>query len=280
MDLLEQQRAKAKEYLKLCDEEKDIDTHLFLYDYERLKKEQEENERQYTIVSGDLEETKKTYEKIKEKNGKLQEQTQAVTDSLEAKESEKEELRRKKEEKDNEILILSHKAESNTLLITHYEDLEKQSLEEKEKKIEEVGQLKKTITEKGQEIEQGQKALDTLEESIVVKRKEQESCEKRISGENDRLFSIMNSSSDTKEKLSRYAAMEEQLEIRNAEYNSRYISFNSELKEYNETAEKLQNSSLRQNERLKNRKNGTKSLKRKERLFRRRSRIIRMRWET
>ena len=237
---LEQQSAKAKEYLKLRDEEKDIDTHLFLYDYERLKKEQEENERQYTIVSGDLEETKKTYEKIKEKNGKLQEQTQAVTDSLEAKESEKEELRRKKEEKDNEILILSHKAESNTLLITHYEDLEKQSLEEKEKKIEEVGQLKETIIEKGQEIEQGQKALDALEESIVVKRKEQESCEKRISGENDRLFSIMNSSSDTKEKLSRYAAMEEQLEIRNAEYNSRYISFNSELKEYNETAEKLQ----------------------------------------
>lgn len=49
----------------------------------------------------------------------------------------------------------------------------------------------------------------------------------------------MNTSSDTKEKLSRYAAMEEQLEIRNAEYNSRYISFNSELKEYNETAEEL-----------------------------------------
>lgn len=146
----------------------------------------------------------------------------------------------RKKKKIIEILILSHKAESNTLLITHYENLEKQSLEEKEKKIEEVGQLKKTITEKGQEIEQGQKALDTLEESIVVKRKEQESCEKRISGENDRLFSIMNSSSDTKEKLSRYAAMEEQLEIRNAEYNSRYISFNSELKEYNETAEKLQ----------------------------------------
>ena len=35
------------------------------------KKEQEENERQYKIVSGDLEDTRKTYEKIKEKNGKL-----------------------------------------------------------------------------------------------------------------------------------------------------------------------------------------------------------------
>lgn len=64
---LEKQSAKAKEYLKLRDEEKDIDIHLFLYDYERLKKEQEENERQYKIVSGDLEDTRKTYEKIKER---------------------------------------------------------------------------------------------------------------------------------------------------------------------------------------------------------------------
>ena len=236
---LEKQSAKAKEYLKLRDEEKDIDIHLFLYDYERLKKEQEENERQYKIVSGDLEDTRKIYEKIKEKNGKLQDQTQAVTESLETKESEKEELRRKKETKDNEILLLSHKVESNTLLITHYEELEKQSDEKKDTKTAEIEVLKKETVQKKQEISDGQKKLEELEESILTRRKEQESCEKKISGENDRLFSIMNTSSDTKEKLSRYAAMEEQLEIRNAEYNSRYISFNSELKEYNETAEEL-----------------------------------------
>ena len=236
---LEKQSAKAKEYLKLRDEGKDIDIHLFLYDYERLKKEQEENERQYKIVSGDLEDTRKIYEKIKEKNGKLQDQTQAVTESLETKESEKEELRRKKETKDNEILLLSHKVESNTLLITHYEELEKQSDEKKDTKTAEIEVLKKETVQKKQEISNGQKKLEELEESILTRRKEQEACEKKISGENDRLFSIMNTSSDTKEKLSRYAAMEEQLEIRNAEYNSRYISFNSELKEYNETAEEL-----------------------------------------
>lgn len=39
-----------------------------------------------------------------------------------------------KETKDNEILLLSHKVESNTLLITHYEELEKQSDEEKTQK--------------------------------------------------------------------------------------------------------------------------------------------------
>ena len=46
---LEKQSAKAKEYLKLRDEEKDIDIHLFLYDYERLKKEQEENAEYYNL---------------------------------------------------------------------------------------------------------------------------------------------------------------------------------------------------------------------------------------
>lgn len=236
---LEQQSAKAKEYLKLRDEEKNIDIHLFLYDYAYLKKEQEENERQYKIVSGDLDETRQNYEKIKEKNSKLQEQTQSVTEGIEAKESEREELRRKKEGKDNEILILSHKAESNTLLITHYEELEKQSQEDQAAKKKEVEEIAKAIVQKEQEIDQKQKELEQVEEEILAKRTEQDACEKKISGENDRLFSIMHTSSDTKEKLSRYATMEEQLEIRNAEYNSRYISFNSELKEYNKKAEEL-----------------------------------------
>lgn len=236
---LEEQSEKAKEYLKLRDEAKDIDIHLFLYDYEHLQKEQEENARQYSIVSGDLEETRKTYEKIKEKNGTLQKQTQAVTESLEARESEKEELRRKKEAKDNEILLLSHKVESNTLLITHYEELRKQSEEEKDTKTKEIEALKRESTKKEQDIKDAQVRLEVLEKSILAKEKEQNICEREISGENDRLFSIMNSSSDTKEKLSRYAAMEEQLEIRNAEYNSRYISINSELKEYNKTAQEL-----------------------------------------
>ena len=99
-----------------------------------------------------------------EKNGKLQDQTQAVTESLETKESEKEELRRKKETKDNEILLLSHKVESNTLLITHYEELEKQSDEKKDTKTAEIEVLKKETVQKKQEISNGQKKLEELEE--------------------------------------------------------------------------------------------------------------------
>ena len=51
-------------------------------------------------------------------------------------------LRRKIETKDIEILLLSHKVESYTLLITHYEELEKQSDEENDTKTAEIEVLK------------------------------------------------------------------------------------------------------------------------------------------
>ncbi len=91
---------------------------------------------------------------------------------------------------------------------------------------------------------------------------------------------IMNTSSDTKEKLSRYAAMEEQLEIRNAEYNSRYISFNSELKEYNETAEELLKQQDEAKEAFEKQENLYQELEKREEHLQEKNRNIRTRWGT
>src|SRR5699024_3506652 len=55
----------------------------------------------------------------------------------------------------------------------------------------------------------------------------------KLSIQKDALFSMMDDQLDTKEKMSRYDTMEEQLLIRNAEYNSRLIALQSDLKEYN-----------------------------------------------
>lgn len=51
---------------------------------------------------------------------------------------------------------------------------------------------------------------------------------------------MMDDQLDTKEKLSRYDTMEEQLQIRNAEYNSRLIALQSDLREYNEKNTRLE----------------------------------------
>ena len=98
----------------------------------------------------------------------------------------------------------------------------------KRHKTAEIEVLKKKLFKK-QEISNGQKKLEELEESILTRRKTGILREEDFRGEWPSLFDYEHQFWH-KGKLSRYAAMEEQLEIRNAEYNSRYISFNSELR--------------------------------------------------
>lgn len=236
---LEVQSQKAREYLKLRDEEKDLDLHLFLYDFDTLTEEQKEKERQLKIVAGDLEETRKRYEEIKGKNAYFQKQTEEITHRLEKEEENLNTEKEKREEIENQILILSHKIDSNLLLLSHYDEMEKENLEEEKKRATNLENLATEETEKQTVLLAKEKELQQLTFRLEEAQNEKTELEQKVNRENEQLFSIMNSSSDTKEKLGRYNALEEQLEIRNAEYNSRYLSFNTERKEYEKNVEIL-----------------------------------------
>ncbi|MDD7113246.1 MAG: chromosome segregation protein SMC [Lachnospiraceae bacterium] len=237
---LESQSKKAKEYLKLKEKEKELDIHLFLYDHDNMKKELEEIQRQQSITGKDLNETRAAYEQVKEKNNRLQEDAEKIASKIDDAETKKEDLNARKDEKENETILLRHKMESNQLLMDHYKELIKQSLSDQAEK-------KKLLEEQNAQIEQSEhqlKQLSAQKEQQKEKRKELEIrrdvLNEKMSARKDALFSMMDSQSDTKEKLSRYDTMEEQLQIRNAEYNSRLIAFQSEKKEYNEKAARLE----------------------------------------
>ena len=91
--------------------------------------------------------------------------------------------------------------------------------------------------EKILELEQSKKCLE--EEKRQQTEKKQRISE-QLSVQKDAIFSMMDDQLDTKEKLSRYDTMEEQLLIRNAEYNSRLIALQSDLKDYKGKSEKLE----------------------------------------
>ncbi len=237
---LEAQSKKAKEYLKLKEKEKELDTHLFLYDYESMEKELSENERQSVIVRKDLEETKTAYEKIKQKNNLLREKAENLSGQIEQIERYKENMQAKKESLDSQVLFLQHKMDSNERMILHYEEIIGQNLAEKEKKQEQLeNQLQQNKAE--------EEKISALQEKKEQQEKEREDLEqkkqvvtRKISLQKDALFSMMDDQLDTKEKLSRYDTMEEQLQIRNAEYNSRLIALQVDLKEYKQKAAALE----------------------------------------
>ena len=228
---LEKQSEKAREYLKLKAREKELDLALFLYDYDHLKAEARDLGERHDIVRGDLEETRDSYEKIKKENASYQEQGDRISASLEEKEASREASRSEKEEEDQQLVLLEQKRETNLRLITHYEELYEQSKEE-------TAQKEEQIRTRDQEILEGQATLTEKEQQLSEKEEQLEdcrdrlsSCEARIDLRNKEIFSIMSSHTDMKEKLSRYETMEEQLTLREAEFQSRNLRIRSDLKE-------------------------------------------------
>ena len=232
----------AKEYLKLRDREKELDIHLFLYDYEHTQEELKENGNRLEIVEKDLEETRQTHDKIKEKNASLQQESESLLARIDETETERANLSSRKEELDSQNMLLGHKMESNQRMIAHYEEIIGQNLEEKESKIAKRKEQQEQLA--GQ-----QEKISALEEekARLTEEKEQLTGQKQLAAEKlsiqkDAIFSMMDDQLDTKEKLSRYDTMEEQLLIRNAEYNSRLIALQSDLKEYNGKTARLETS--------------------------------------
>ncbi|MCD8019890.1 MAG: chromosome segregation protein SMC, partial [Clostridiales bacterium] len=237
---LEQQSKKAREYLKLKEQEKDLDIHLFLYDQDHAREELTENRRQHDIVKNDLDQTRTSYDRLKEKNASLREESESLAHKIEQTETEKDALVVRKEELDSKTLEHRHSMESNQRMIVHYEEIIQQSRSEKEAKQRQLEEQQgKCVLEENalagyhEEQEKIQAAKERLEEQKA-------NISAKITTQRDALYTMMDDQLDTKEKMSRYDAMEEQLHIRNAEYNSRLLSLQSELKDYNGKAAQLE----------------------------------------
>ena len=230
---LEKQSKTAKEYLKLRDREKELDIHLFLHEYEQTQKELQENGQRQEIVTKDLEETRVKHESIKEKNNALQKESEELLAKIEETEEKKEKLSSQKEELDSKQLFLRHKIESNERMIAHYEEIIGQNQEDRKAKEEKVREQQRLQAEEKEKLSAMEEERARLVQEKEARNAEKLKAAEKLSIQKDALFSMMDDQLDTKEKMSRYDTMEEQLLIRNAEYNSRLIALQSDLKEYN-----------------------------------------------
>ena len=230
---LEKQSKTAKEYLKLRDREKELDIHLFLHEYEQTQKELQENGQRQEIVTKDLEETRVKHESIKEKNNALQKESEELLAKIEETEEKKEKLSSQKEELDSKQLFLRHKIESNERMIAHYEEIIGQNQEDRKAKEEKVREQQRLQAEEKEKLSAMEEERARLVQEKEARNAEKLKAAEKLSIQKDALFSMMDDQLDTKEKMSRYDTMEEQLLIRNAEYNSRLIALQSALKEYN-----------------------------------------------
>ncbi len=237
---LEKQAEKARVYLKKKEELKTLDVNVFLLENVRVRQQLAETDGKLTIAGGDLNETTKKYESIKEEYeqiaGRIEELDQAI-ETARATLTDTGVMRSKLEGEINVLKEQIHSAEGNEEhLQSRIRSISEQIdvrirekdgiLADKEQTDQKLSQLETARTEARQLLEETQSRIEELNDHIE-------------SGKNT-IIDALNNRATIKSKMGRYDTMLEQINIRRAELNSRLLRAKSDEAEQTEVIRKLE----------------------------------------
>lgn len=236
---LEQQSKKAKEFLEFRDREKEIDLQLFVEDYSSKNSQKEKDEADSALIKEQLESSRVEYQNKKAQNQTIQEKAEELGNKNDALEDQINQITQTCNDIDRSIIDLQHEIDKNQLLQQQHSSAitqaENDIASKKEQKEEQLASIQ---LEEAQLLDfDNAKTLLNMDRQKVSE--QLSALESARSDEQEFMIHQMSSSSDLKEKLSRVETLEEQLNIRNADYNSRYLMLQAEISEYHEKSKNL-----------------------------------------
>lgn len=224
---LEKQSATAREYLKFKEELKRVEVNQFLLEQEKGSTQKQELGRGREIVSGDLSETRKSYEDTKTEYERLEQELEAGAAGLEAAREEKNACSIAFEREEGDIRLLAGQIESIEQNSRHFgESVEKAdaSLAQREQEISRYAQEKQRIDEKIDALDEEQSEL-ALEIGRI--HAQIEGYNREIEESNNEIIRLLNENTGHREELSRYETIREQNAIKKAELSKRALEHKS-----------------------------------------------------
>ena len=237
---LEKQSEKAREYLKKREELKNLDVNVFLLENVRVRQQLNEVDGKLKIAGGDLEETTRKYEQIKDEYEQVAGRIEMLDQEIEAARATLADTGVMRSKLEGEINVLKeqiHSAEGNEEHLQARIRSITEQINERTVEKDEILAQKKIIDEKLEQLEQERtEARRILEET---QRKIEELNNNIESGKNT-IIDALNNRATIKSKLGRYDTMLEQINIRKAELNSRLLRAKSDEAAQAETIKKLE----------------------------------------
>ena len=236
---LKNQAEKAKKYLNLRDELKDIEVGLFIYNINTYKEKLEKIIEDEDILKTQNDEASNTMQKIAELKEKLKQEIDEITSNIENTQNLGLESEKEKERLNSEINITKERIANNKENFSRYDN----EIEEIKTRISELEEEKKTKLDKKNNLfsnkEKFQKELDEKEKELEELTKKLSSKELEI----EEKKKIVEQNTDNKyEKLNNISTIEanlENIEKRKKQINSE-IDFNiSELDSTRLTREEI-----------------------------------------
>ena len=237
---LEKQSEKAKIYLKKKEELKTLDVNMFLLENNRLKEQLQGVEEKYHIATGDLEDTSKKYENIKNEYEEIQKEIEQLEESiLSAKDmlSNSSVLRGKLEGEINVLKEQINSAKSNEAHLHTRKDTVTKEIETKEQERQQIASEKKQFDDRLAEVNE---TRETLSNELNRLQSLIEDLNTQIEAGKNTIINALNERATIKSKIGRFDTMAEQANIRKAELNSRLLRAKSAEAEQDEVIKQLE----------------------------------------
>lgn len=237
---LERASEKAKVYLKKKEELKNYDVNVFLLENQKITEQLEAVAEKYEIASNDLTEAQTTYENIKTEYEQIEAELESLEEQIEsgrAALSDTNELRSKLE---NEIAVLKEQINSLKSSEEHFHTREENvggEIAEKEKEKEGILNEKNTID--GQ-VQQLKSQRDEVAYELNILQNEIAKLNEEIETGKNTIIEALNQRATIKSKVGRLDTMQENINIRRADLNSRLLRVKSDEEKHNETLKALE----------------------------------------
>ena len=228
---LERQAQTAKVYLQKREELKRYDVNLFLLEFERLRRELEETEKNKQLAQEQLEETKAEYEKAREEYEVQEAQLEALASSLQEKRDAIAQGKLRRQQFENQIELLGEQINTARTSDEHLQSRIQATLrqieehEEKERLSQkELDGLRGQLQEASGREKQAAGAVGSVREEIAQ-------LERQIEQGKSAIIGLLNQRATVKARMQRYVTMQEQAQIRRAQLTQEALKFKSEKAE-------------------------------------------------
>ena len=237
---LEQQAAKAEEYLHLRDEMRGVEITLFCRDTDRIDHELQETEDNLSIADEHLKDIAEAFDRTKQEYSRIESELETLEDAMQSVRESNAAKQMQKQQTEGEISVLQEQIRS----AMHNSDLFRERMEvidgdiarhseAGQRQEQEKEQLQKELEQLRLRRDEGAAKLETLQTRI-------ESTSRGSEESRNETISLLNHRSSIREKLQRYDTMLEQAEIRKAEIASGLLAQKSDVMHQKEACEQLE----------------------------------------
>ncbi|MCR4617656.1 MAG: chromosome segregation protein SMC [Lachnospiraceae bacterium] len=237
---LERQSEKAKQYLSYKDTLKTLDVNAFLLEHESLKNKLIDAEEKLSLAGGDLADVKEKYDGVKEEYDRMQEEISGLDKEIEDARNELSNTDLNRSRLEGQIELLKEKIRSAGDSDAYYLDRQNainEEIKERKAEREKIINDNKDADEQAAETE---KTAKELSDALAAVQSEIEELNKQIEEGKNTIIGELNSRSTIKAKMSRFDSLNEQINVRKAELNSRILRVKSDEEERKESIKALE----------------------------------------